>query len=188
MPQERSCAQAQDADHLGGREQRLGSRALARAQHVDPGEEQDGEGARAELRALRQVQRLAEVEREHARDRSNHGRLDHPQVGPAEDEAGRVAERLADVDVEAAGLGVRHRQLGERERAADREDAAQDPGGEHDREAREVLRHAVRRAEDPGADDVAHRDRGRGVEADLALELDLGAGRGVGGRGHAILR
>src|SRR5262249_24625106 len=105
----------------------------------------------------------------------------------AEHEPERVAEAFADENVEPAGPGMRGRQLGQRQRAADREHAADHPGQDREREARDVLGHRMGRSEDAGADDVAGRDRGGGVEADLALELDGRAG-GRGCHRHGILR
>src|SRR5262245_3211377 len=131
------------------------------------------------------MEHLAEVEREHAGDRGNHRRLDDPEVGPAEHEPARVAERLADEYVESAGPGMRDRQLRQHQRAADREHPAHHPGEQDDPEARKVLRHRVGRAEDPGADDVGDRDSGRGVGADLAPTLEPGTDRDGVGSGQA---
>jgi hypothetical protein len=181
--EERRAAQHQDAQDLERREQRLRSRALADAARVDRRQENDRRRPHAELRVRRQPERLAEVEREHARDRGDHRRLDHPQIRPAEDEAPQVAEGLADEDVESAGARVRDRELGQNERPGEREQPAQDPGAEHERQRAELLRDRMRRAEDPRADDVADGDRGGGVEADLA-QRQGGCGRAGLGHGH----
>ncbi len=170
---ERDRAERENAEHFRGGQDGLGGRPLPHAQPVHEGEEADGGQPNRKLRAGRPPGRLTGVDREDARDRRDHGRLDHRERGPAEDEREPPAEPLPDEAVEAAGLRVRHRDLGEDEGSRHREESAHDPRRQHQRLGVKLAGHGVRRPEDAGADDASDRHRGRGVEADLPLEERL---------------
>ena len=88
--------------------------------------------------------------------------------GPAEEKTGRTAPAFAQVDVEAAGLGQRRRELGERQRAAERDGAAGHPEAEHHERIGNLAGDAGRRAEDAGADRDADDQGDRAPEAERA--------------------
>ncbi len=96
-------------------------------------------------------------------------------VRPGGQEAREVAERLARVDVRAAGARVAAREAAEDQGQGDRADRQHGEGEQADRP---VGRHGGGDHEDAAADDVAHHQRGRGRQAEAAA----GRRRGRGGR------
>ena len=105
---------------------------------------------------------------------------------PAEEEGGQPPPPVADEDVDAARLRERARDLGERERAAEREEAARDPDRDERQGPGQLVGDAGRRAEDSGADRGADDDGDGAPEAELALEGErLGRGRRSGTSGRA---
>ena len=68
-----------------------------------------------------------EILAEHRGDAAERGGANQHDLRPAVEERIRPAPSFAQVDIHAAGLGHRRRQLGERQRAAQDHQAADDP-------------------------------------------------------------
>src|SRR5262249_15561129 len=97
---------------------------------------------------------------------------------PAEQEGGERAERVAQIDVEAAGLGVHGPELRERERAEDGEDPRRDPDREGQGHApARVAEHGGRDQPDARSDDRAHDEEG---------DVARGEHPGEGGTGFLV--
>jgi len=88
----------------------------------------------------------------HDRDPRDRGGIDRQSLDPAHHEAGARAERLAHVHVLPAGGGVARRELGEAERAQQRQRPARDPGDEGEPWAAQPRSYETGRAEDPRPD------------------------------------
>ncbi len=84
--------------------------------------------------------------------------------------AARLAERFAQVDVLAAGFRLPRRQFGVRQRAEERERAAEHPHAENRRAIRQQGRDKAGRDEDADADDVGDDDGGGVERAEASLE------------------
>jgi hypothetical protein len=74
------------------------------------------------------------------------------QLSPSEKKSGETTPRLADVDVDAAGLRKRARYFCERQRAAEREQAAGDPDHEERKWAGKLVCYAGRRTKNSRTD------------------------------------
>ena len=137
----------------------LQGRGPLHAEVVDRADDEDGErGDVAHLR-VSQAHEVAEVLGEDRRDRPERGGADHGQLRPAEQERGQRPVCLEQIGEDAARARQRARQLRDRERAAQRDDAAEDPAQEN-RPRRVQLRGDRRgHAEDAAADRYPHRDR-----------------------------
>ena len=103
-------------------------RAEVDADDVDGGGEGDRRGRQRPRRQVVRHRIDAEgaegVLAEDHGDPAERRRADQDQLRPAEEEAGEAAPALAKVRVEPAGFRQRGGELGERERAAQRDDAA----------------------------------------------------------------
>ncbi len=112
-----------------------------------------------------------EILGEHDRDRPERSGADHGELSPSEEEARESAPAVAAEDVHASGLRQSARDLGERQRAADREEPARRPNAEHGKRSGELRSDARRRAEDPGADRRADDDGDGAPEAERPPQL-----------------
>ena len=84
---------------------------------------------------------------------------DQHQLGPPEEERRQPAETLADVHVHPARARKHRRELRVRERAAQREQPAQNPDQEHERRLGHAAGDHRRCAKDAAADGRAHQHR-----------------------------
>ena len=115
---------------------------------------------------------------ERDRDGAHRRGADHHEFRPAEQKGRQPAPPFADVDIQPASLRVHTRDLGQRERAAQRHDAACHPDHHQRKRAGKLLRDAGRRPEDAGSD-------GRADEhGDGTPQAKLPAEGGSGGSGH----
>ena len=143
------------------------------AEDVSGGGEGNGgrrEHSRADDMADRiDPERPQQVLAEDDRDSAERGRTKEDELGPAEEKRDGTAPTFAEVGVEAARVGQRRRQFGERQRAAERDEPASDPQADHDRRARDDPRDPGRRPEDAGADGDAD-DEGDRLPAERARQ------------------
>src|SRR5262249_9933990 len=93
---------------------------------------------------------------------------DDRELRPAEEKRRQPAPRVANENVDAASLGERAGDLGERQRAAERHDAAGDPDAEERQRSWQPLRDAGRGSEDSRADRDADDDGNRAPQPELA--------------------
>jgi hypothetical protein len=128
----------------------------------DAGEEHDRRHRPRPGIVDRHAQRGAGVLHEHRRHRRERaGVIDHQQV-PAEHEGDDQPERLAQVDVAAAGLRPPRAEFGVAQRADQRDRAADRPRRQQLRRRSGLPRDRRRRQEDAGSDHPADHDH-RGV-------------------------
>ena len=184
----------QQAEVLRDRRDVLEQRAPPNADVVEPGDDRDGE--RRDVVDPAVVRRDARIESEHSqqvfgerrRDRAERRRANDRQLGPAEKERRKTSPRIANEDEDAARLGECAGDLGQRERAAQRDDSAGDPDAEERKRTRQSIRDARRRSEDPRADRDADDDGDGAPQTETARKL-RGRGRGWSGGsdvGHSI--
>ncbi len=130
---------------------------------------------------------LSQVDGERDGERGQRSGRDDEERAPAIEECGERTERVADVDVDAAGLGAHGAELRVGERAEEGEESAGRPHAERE----EGVRAGVREdepgdEEDAGADDDADGGEGQVGGAEQAGERRGGGGRGDRhGRQHA---
>ena len=98
---------------------------------------------------------------EHGRQGGDGRRADDPELDPAPEEPGHAAVAFAEEDVVAAGPREQHRDLGERQRAEQRQHAAEHPDAHRQAELGHVLGDVAALLEHAGADDRADDDGGR---------------------------
>src|SRR6185437_12767268 len=90
--------------------------------------------------------------------------------GPSEEEGGDAPPPFHDVDVNAAGLGVRTSDLGERERTAEGDEATEHPERQHGEWARQPVSNACGRAKDSGSNGGSDENGDGAPEADAARQ------------------
>ena len=122
------------------------------------------------------AERTLQVLAEHRRDGAGRRRANQHQLGPAEQKPGQPSPAFAQIDIPAAGLGERRGQLGDRQRAAQRDQPAKNPNRQHQRRIRYTGRDHRRRAEDARSDRDADDEADRGPEAQTPDELRVGGG------------
>jgi hypothetical protein len=108
-------------------------------------------------------------------------RIDDQEERPAEEETGQRAVGLAQVNIEAAGLGIGRRELRQRQGAEDAQHAAGDPHGEHEERRAHLAGH--RR----GDDEDARADHGADDDADDAADAEDTDERRVRAAARAIV-
>src|SRR3954462_12147568 len=116
------------------------------------------------------AERAQEIFREGRRDRAEGRGADDRQLGPAEEERGEATPRPTNEIENAAGVRVGSGDFGERQRTAQRENAAGDPHREHRYRPGQPVRDSGGSAEDAGADGGPDDDGDRGPEAELARQ------------------
>ena len=156
----------------------LQPRAGADTEQVDAHDEHD-RAHRHRLHERRPIepQRAAQVFGEHRRHRCHAAGIVDQRHGPAEQERRHQAERLAQIDVDAAGLRPARTELGVAQHAGQGESAADRPQDQQFGARRRMPRHRRRSEEDARTDHAADDDH-RGVPGVQA------AGVGIGGFGQ----
>src|SRR5260370_6568069 len=151
--------------------------AFARAPHVDGGDHGDhGYGDAGGLEG-RERDDCGEVAREGAGERGDGDAGDHEKQTPAIEEGGDAAKAVADEDVQAAGFRVGGGEFRIRQRAEEREEAADDP------DKKGVTGGAVELAKDQaGSEEDTRTDDGADEEGEKA-GFAWGEGGGGGGGG-----
>src|SRR5213078_4574884 len=146
------------------------------AHQVDPREQRDQPHAdRRDERGRPAGEPHQELPRRHA-DRGDRHTVGAQSLDPTHHEAGARAERLAHEDVLAGGARLARGELGEAQRAQERQRGAQHPGHEGEPRATEPRGDESGRAEDSGADGHPH-DHGQAVgQPQRALEVRHTAG------------
>src|SRR5262249_10692490 len=96
---------------------------------------------------------------------------DQHEFGPTEQKRCQPAPAFAEVGVKPSGFRERGGELAEREGAAERDRAAQDPQQQHHRRIRDFLRDAGRRPEDARSDRDADDEGNRAPQPERAREL-----------------
>ena len=129
--------------------------------------------------AEHRLERLREADRE----RGDRAGEDAEEREPAGQEARERMERLAEVDVVAAGVREARAKLRVRERAGEREQPADHPDREDQARVRQPLRDRAGREEDARADHRGHDQEHRVVERELATQAVPRVS--VGGFAHA---
>ena len=143
------------ADVRGGRRQDGARRQIVRPARVRHG-----------IHADRPQTVLAEHRRDAAERR---GTYEH-ELRPSVQEGVRPPPSLAQVHVDAAGLGHRGRELRERQRAAEDDEPAHHPDRQHEGWLGHTRRDARGRAKDAAADRDAHDDADGAPETESANE------------------
>src|SRR2546425_692266 len=151
-PRERDHHPATQREQLGCRHHVLHPPSRRDAHQVDAREQRDQPRAeRREARGRPTEQAHEELPPGHA-DRGDRHAVGAQGLDPADDETGAGAERLAHEGVLAGGAWLARGELGEAERAEEREPGAQHPNHEGEPRAAESRGQDAGRAEDPGAD------------------------------------
>ena len=112
-----------------------------------------------------------DVAREPYGDRSDRCRVDDGEVRPAVQKGPHRPVRLAQVRVLPAGLRIRGRELGNRQRTQQRHDPADHPDERHERRAMHRGGDGRGDDEDGGRDHRPRIDHHGIEEAELALEV-----------------
>ena len=144
--------QRRDARDLQHGEDVREDRTGFHAEHVDRCQQQearDGHGFRA---GLAQRHEESEVGGEGHAEGAQPARVDHEEVGPAEQEADQAAVGLGQVDVFAPGARHERGEFGECQRARHGHEAADHPHRHDQPGGRQGVRDQRRREEDAGAD------------------------------------
>ena len=110
------------------------------------------------------AERPEQVFAEHYGDAAERRGANQDELRPAEDKTSRPAPSFAQIGIEAARFRQRRRELRQRQRAAERDDAADDPQRDHQLGTRHLLRDSCRRSEYARADRDANHERDRTPE------------------------
>nr|WP_275935466.1 hypothetical protein [Sandaracinus amylolyticus] len=111
--------------------------------------------------------------RREEREAADRARQEQRHLRPAVEEREARAPRAPQVLVDAAGARHRRRELGEAERARERDRRAERPHEQRGLDRARLLHDLRGLPEDAGADRGVDHDRGRGERADLAAEGGL---------------
>ncbi len=177
---ENQCAERNELAH---HERVLHGGAEAQAAIVRRGEYQqhrDGDGGRAANR--REIEEARDIVRERERDGSGGAARDRRENHPAVHERRALAERAANVDERPSRIREHRAELGEGERARERDEAADHPDREHPAAGRERARDLRGGEEDSATDDAADDDHGGGEEAEIAVQRAGGGVYALGSR------
>ena len=172
--QERRDDEQRQGPELGDGREAGEDRGDLDAADVRGGRRQDGAGRQivcpARVRHGIHADRPQTVLAEHRRDAAERrGTYEH-ELRPSVQEGVRSPPSLAQVHVDAAGLGHGGRELCERQGAAENDEPADHPDGQHERRLRHARGDACRRAKDAAADRDAHHDADGAPEAEAADE------------------
>ena len=107
-----------------------------------------------------------EILAEHRGDAAERGGANQHELRPSVEKGVRPSPAFAQIDIHAAGLGHRRRELRERQRAAQHDQAAEHPDAEHQHRIGHARRDAGRRAEDAAADGDADHEADRAQQAE----------------------
>ncbi len=116
------------------------------------------------------AERAKGVRPEHRRDAAERGSPDENELRPAEEKGDEPSPALAQIHIEAAGLWIGRGELGERERAAQRQHAPDDPDGQHQRRIGHARGDDRRRPEDARSDGDADDEADAGQQPEAARE------------------
>ena len=156
-------------------------RCRADAGSTDVGEGGAGDGGGRQASGPERVGRRVDAESpeavftEHDRHATEGVGADEHQLGPAEQKRHRPSPALPQVGVEAAGLREHPGEAGKREGAAERDDAAEGPDGEHRHWIGQQPGDSGRSPEDTRPDRDADDEPDRAPEAERSGECRLQA-------------
>ena len=148
----------QQRQDLGARPNILSPAAHGNAEEVHSSEGKDEPGPQQLRTGLRPAAESREILAAHDADGRDGGTIRAQRFGPADHEGGAPPERLAGIDVLAAGLRISRRKLGEDQRAENAHCAAQGPCDESEAGPAEQRGDGPRRAEDARPDHDADHD------------------------------